>query len=186
MRVITGAARGKPLETLPGEEVVRPTAERVKEGMFSAVQFRVAGAKVLDLFAGSGQLGVEALSRGASLCVFVDASRQSTDVVLRNLRRTGLQQNARVLTGDSFRYLDHCKETFDLVLVDPPYRKDLCPRALEQLEGAVAPGGYVLCETEKEAEMPETLGGLALKKQYKYGKTRVWMYVRPETGEEMP
>ena len=184
MRVITGTARGAQLETLPGEEIVRPTAERVKEGMFSAVQFRVAGAKTLDLFAGSGQLGIEALSRGASLCVFVDASRQSTDVVLRNLRRAGLQQSARVLTSDAFRYLDHCKDQFDLVLLDPPYRKDLCARALETLDRVVAPGGYVFCETEQEAELPETAGALALKKKYKYGKTRVWLYVRDD-GEQV-
>ena len=186
MRVITGSARGKQLETLPGEEIVRPTADRVKEGMFSAVQFYVAGAKVLDLFAGSGQLGIEALSRGAALCVFVDTSRQASDVVMRNLKKTGLHTLARVVTRDAFRYLEHCKDKFDLILVDPPYRMGLCDLALEKLDRVTVPGGFVFCETEKDADLPPAAGKLRLKKTYSYGKTRVWLYTmeNPEEGRE--
>ena len=114
----------------------------------------------------------------------MDVSRQSTDVVLRNLRRTGLHPAARVLTSDSFRYLDHCREQFDLVFVDPPYNKDLCARALETIERVVAPGGFVFCETEKGADLPETAGALTRKKLYQYGKTRVWLY-RRESGEQV-
>lgn len=86
MRVISGTARGTRLAALPGEEITRPTVDRVKEGMFSAVQFLLAGARVLDLFAGSGQLGIEALSRGAARCVFIDSSREACAVVRQNLR----------------------------------------------------------------------------------------------------
>lgn len=185
MRVITGTARGKLLETLEGDEVVRPTADRVKEGLFSAIQFLIPGARVLDLFAGSGALGIEALSRSAAMCTFIDASRAASEVVLRNLRRTELLKNARVVTGDAFRYLEHCREPFDIVLVDPPYRKDLASAALEALDGCVTPGGVVLCETELGAEMPERCGALSLKKTYKYGKTATFQYVADPESESV-
>ena len=96
MRVISGTARGTRLAALPGEEITRPTVDRVKEGMFSAVQFLLAGARVLDLFAGSGQLGIEALSRGAARCVFIDSSREACAVVRQNLKAAGLFEKASV------------------------------------------------------------------------------------------
>ncbi len=176
MRVITGTARGKRLETVAGDEVVRPTAERVKEGLFSAIQFRVEGARVLDLFAGSGQLGIEALSRGAARCTFVDQSREAVGVVMRNLRSTGLNAAARVITGDSLRFLQDCRDEFDLVFVDPPYHKGTVQAALDGLCGLVAPNGCVMCETELGCALPEQAGGLRLHKCYKYGKTMVWQY----------
>ncbi|MEA5050334.1 MAG: 16S rRNA (guanine(966)-N(2))-methyltransferase RsmD [Oscillospiraceae bacterium] len=180
MRVITGAARGKPLETLPGDEVVRPTAERVKEGLFSAVQFYVPGARALDLFAGSGQLGIEALSRGAQLCVFVDQSREAGEVVIRNLKYTGLFAKARVLTSDAARYIRYCKETFDLIFLDPPYRHGTVAEILPLVGDVTAPGGFVVCETEREAELADAYGALALHKRYRYGKTAIVIYRKPE------
>ena len=105
MKVITGIAKGKPLETLKGEDVVRPTSQMAKEGIFSAVQFYVASAKTLDLFAGSGQLGIEALSREASLCVFVDQSREAVEIIIKNLKYTNLFSKSRVITSEATRYL---------------------------------------------------------------------------------
>ena len=97
MRVIAGTARGKNLAALPGEDVTRPTINRVKEAMFSSVQFSVPGARVLDLFAGSGQLGIEALSRGAKRCVFLDASREAIQIVLANCKTAGVFAQSRVM-----------------------------------------------------------------------------------------
>ncbi len=164
------------METLAGDEVVRPTAERVKEALFSAIQFRIEGAKVLDLFAGSGQLGIEAISRGAARCTFIDLSREAAAVVMRNLKNAGLSAQARVITGDAFRYLEDCRESFDIVFVDPPYNKGLANAALDKLSAAVAENGCVICETEFGCELPEQAGELSLYRSYKYGKTMIWQY----------
>ncbi|MEG2258870.1 MAG: 16S rRNA (guanine(966)-N(2))-methyltransferase RsmD [Oscillospiraceae bacterium] len=190
MRVITGTARGKHLETLGGEEIVRPTAEKVKEAIFSSIQFKIAGAKTLDLFAGCGQLGIEALSRGASVCTFIDSSRDATAVVVRNLKSTGLFSSSRVITSDSIRYLAHCKDEFDIIFVDPPYNKGIVNEALELMSGVLSDGGLIICETEHRCELPELSGELRLHKRYKYGKTAVTVYEKltdrddVRTGEE--
>ena len=113
MRVIAGTARGKNLAALPGEDVTRPTINRVKEAMFSSVQFSVPGARVLDLFAGSGQLGIEALSRGAKRCVFLDASREAIQIVLANCKTAGVFAQSRVIPDDAFHFLATTQEEFD-------------------------------------------------------------------------
>ena len=130
MRVITGKARGTLLKTLPGEEL-RPTAARVKEGLFSAIQFDIEGRRVLDLFAGSGQLGIEALSRGAEHAVFIDESADAVNCINANLRNTGLQASAEVRRGDYASYLFATQEVFDIVFIDPPYRNGLYDNAME-------------------------------------------------------
>ena len=104
MRVITGIARGCRLETLPGE-TTRPTAERVKEGLFSAIQFDLPGRRILDLFAGCGQLGIEALSRGAASCVFVDRNKAATDIIKRNVQAAKLADKVQILTTDALAYI---------------------------------------------------------------------------------
>ncbi len=176
MRVISGTARGTRLAALPGEDVTRPTGDRVKEGMFSAVQFMLEGARVLDLFAGSGQLGIEALSRGAQHCVFIDESRQACRVVKENLKAAQLVKQAAVFERGAEAYLASCAQKFDLVLLDPPYRRDLVPALLPAVAEVTAPGGVVLCETEYGAELPESCGALQLKKQYKYGTVALARY----------
>ena len=137
MRVITGEARGRKLITLEGEDV-RPTTDRVKEGMFNIIQFELEGASVLDLFAGSGQLGIEALSRGAKHCTFVDASNRSIDVVKQNLKTVGFEKRASVFCGDGKMYVKLSKDVFDIALLDPPYNKkildDVLPFVAEILE----------------------------------------------------
>ena len=120
MRVIAGTARGKNLAALPGEDVTRPTINRVKEAMFSSVQFSVPGARVLDLFAGSGQLGIEALSRGAKRCVFLDASREAIQIVLANCKTAGVFAQSRVIPDDAFHFLATTQGDFDLALLAPP------------------------------------------------------------------
>lgn len=176
MRVIAGTARGKNLQALPGEDVTRPTINRVKEAMFSSVQFLVPGARVMDLFAGSGQLGIEALSRGAKRCVFLDQSPQAAQIVKENCKLAGVFGASRVSVGDAFLFLSADREQFDLVLLDPPFGYGTLAKVLPLLDGHVAPGGVVLCESEREAQLPETAGGLRLIKQYHYGKIMVSRY----------
>ena len=176
MRVISGIARGVKLTALPGEAVTRPTQDRVKEGMFSAVQFMLEGARVLDLFAGSGQLGIEALSRGAARCVFIDENREACAVVRQNLKAAGLFEKASVAGQGAAQYLSACREQFDLILLDPPYRRDAVAAVLPAVAAVTAPGGVVLAETEYGAPLPERCGCLVLKKQYKYGKSAFARY----------
>lgn len=182
MRVITGLARGRRLETLPGD-ATRPTGEKVKESLFSAIQFDIEGRRVLDLFAGSGQLGIEALSRGAAGCVFVDKNTEAVQVIRRNLQHTGLAEKSQVLGTDALSYLTRPGDRFDLVFLDPPYASELILPVLEKVAPLVNDGGILVCETSAETEMPETVDRFGLAKVYRYGQVRVWLY-RYQTGEE--
>lgn len=179
MRVVAGSARGIQLQTLEGENT-RPTIDRVKEGMFSAVQFLLPGAAVLDLFAGSGQLGIEALSRGAARAVFVDENRAAVDVVIQNLKTAGLFKQARVTQMEARQYLNGSNETFDLILLDPPYRRQMVHQLLPLLERRLNAGGVLLCETELEAVLPDREGALLKKKDYRYGKILVTKYQKED------
>lgn len=182
MRVITGTARGRRLETLPGEDT-RPTGEKVKEGLFSAIQFEIEGRRVLDLFAGSGQLGIEALSRGAAGCVFVDRSREAVEVIRRNLKAANLTQNTQVLNLDADAYLQRPGDRFDLVFLDPPYASGLQEPMLQKVGPLVNDGGAVICESDGSQTLPETVGGLSLRRTYRYGRVALWLYRKQN---EMP
>lgn len=182
MRVITGTARGRKLTALEGLEV-RPTTDMVKEAMFSILQFEVEGSNVLDLFAGSGQLGIEALSRGARFCVFVDSSRDSQNVTRQNLQHTGLSGSARVAAMDYAAFLRSTKEVFDIALLDPPYDKGLVQEALPLLVDRMSPGGAILCETRVKEPLPEQVGDFRRKKTYRYGKIMLTLYRRPAEEE---
>ena len=184
MRVIAGSARGTKLTTLPGEEITRPTIDRVKEAMFSAVQFQLPGANVLDLFAGSGQLGIEALSRGAARCVFLDSDRSAVNIVMRNCKACGVFDRSRVDLGEAARYLSVCREQFDLVLLDPPFRRGMLEAILPAVDKVTAPGGIVLCESETGLVLPAQVGELSLRKQYKYGRVLLWKYTKPRPQPE--
>ena len=134
MRIITGSARGVRLDTLAGEDVTRPTAERTKQAVFSAIQFEVEGREVLDLFGGSGQMGLEALSRGASSCMFVDAAEEAIALIKRNAQKTRLFDRCRFLVSDYRNYLRKARgrAKFDLVFLDPPYALRALPEALSR------------------------------------------------------
>ena len=275
MRVIAGEARGRRLEALPGTDITRPTLDQVKEAMFSIVQFDLPGARVLDLYAGSGQLGIEALSRGAARCVFLDENREAVNIVMKNCKNCGVFDRSRVNIGEAARFLSACREQFDLVLLDPPFRggtlEKILPGArvldlyagsgqlgiealsrgaarcvfldenreavnivmkncktcgvfdrsrvnigeaarylsacreqfdlvlldppfhggtlekiLPSVEKVLTPGGIALCESETGLVLPAEVGSLTLKKQYKYGKVLLWKYTKPmqPAGEE--
>lgn len=184
MRVITGTARGKKLKTLEGMDV-RPTSDMVKEAVFSIIQFDVPGSSVLDLFAGSGQLGIEALSRGASHCVFVDKSGESIGVVKENLDHCGFASVSRVLNMDSIEYLKVAKSGLDIALLDPPYKNGLIEKALPELDKKMNVGGIVVCEHEKELVLDDSYGRLKVRKRYRYGKIALTVYEIPVEYEDM-
>ncbi|MBO5439293.1 MAG: 16S rRNA (guanine(966)-N(2))-methyltransferase RsmD [Clostridia bacterium] len=153
MRIITGSAKGMNLETLEGE-ITRPTSQRVKEAVFSMLQFDIEGAMVLDLFAGSGQLGLEALSRGAKKATFSDVSRDATDIVIRNAKKARLFEKCRISTCDYKQMIQGIagKEKYDIVFIDPPYKDGVIADVLELLckANALNNGAFVVCESGKD------------------------------------
>ena len=179
MRVITGSARGRVLKELQGMET-RPTTGKVKESIFSIIQFDIEGRRVLDLFAGTGQLGIEALSRGAASCVFCDQRRDAVQLIRENLAVCGLTEHAAVRQGDAMAYL-RSGEKFDIVFLDPPYAL----AALESLgmvaslakAGALANDAIVVYEhalsTNADADEAELSCGFALSSRKKYGETAI-------------
>lgn len=178
MRVITGTAKGRKLTPPPGLET-RPTTEVAKEAVFSIIQFQVEGANVLDLFAGSGQMGIEALSRGARYCVFVDNARSCQNAIRNNLDHTGLGTNARLVGTDAVSFLQGGSGPFDIAFLDPPYDKGLAERTLPLVAALMDADGIILCETDRKELLPETAGDFVRHKEYRYGKTKVTAYRRP-------
>lgn len=175
MRVITGIARGVRLETLPGNDT-RPTAERVKEALFSALQFELEGRRALDLFAGSGQLGIEALSRGAASCTFVDRSTAAVEIIRRNLRKAVLDTHSQVLCQDAAAYLARTPDRFDILFLDPPYASGVLPTILPMAAAVTDAGGVIACETDARQEMPNSIADFLLYRSYRYGKTFIHLY----------
>ena len=175
MRVITGQARGRRLISPEGYDV-RPTTDKVKESLFNIIQFRLEGASVLDLFAGSGQLGIEALSRGAEKAVFVDSSRKSLDVVKKNIELCRFSSQAQTFLCDAAAFLRTTKEKFDVVILDPPYHKNLCISALELLGDAVDENAVVICETQEDEELPENIGSFIVDRVYSYSSIKLTVY----------
>ncbi len=173
MRIIAGTRRGKRLATLPGEDT-RPTLERLKMALFSAIQFELADRYVLDLFAGSGQLGLEALSRGASRCWFNDANPKALAVVQRNVRDCGFENSVKETCIDykmCVKMIEREKERPSLVFLDPPYRKGYCADAIALLAPLLPDGALVAAETGADEEVP--LCGLTLRKTYQQGTVKI-------------
>ena len=177
MRVITGKARGVALKTPEGMHT-RPTADRVKEALFSIIQFDIPGAKVLDLFGGTGQLGIEALSRGAASAVFVDERDDACKLIKENLKRTKLDQNARVVRSDYLAFLNSNREEFDIILLDPPYAEVFLENSLKRITeiDILQSGGIIVCERPLEKELSWSFPGYSRSKDYKYGKTLLTLY----------
>lgn len=174
MRIITGSAKGKRLVTLEGD-ATRPTSDRIKEAMFSSIQFDIEGRRVLDLFAGCGQLGLEALSRGAASVMFIDSSADAIAVVKKNIAATGFSDKCRTLISDYRNYIRKAggkSVPFDLVFLDPPYAMEACTDALVRLvkEELLAPGAIVVAECGEELLVPERAGRFEVLKSTRYGK----------------
>ena len=177
MRVISGKARGITLKTPEGLQT-RPTADRVKEAVFSILQFDLPGTKVLDLFGGTGQLGIEAISRGAKSATFVDASDKACKLIQENLKRCKMEQEGRVLRCDYLEYLSKCRETYDIILLDPPYAEVFLENAIKKISeiDILKSGGIIVSERPAEKELSLLLPGFQRSKDYKYGKTVITLY----------
>ena len=177
MRVITGKARGVQLKTPEGMDT-RPTTDRVKEALFSIINFDIPGANVLDLFGGTGQLGIEALSRGAKSAVFVDAREESCRLIRENLKRTKLEQDAKVVRSDYLDYLHRCREQYDIILLDPPYAEVFLENALKTITeiDILHSGGIIVAERPLGKELPWEFDGFRRSRDYKYGKILLTIY----------
>lgn len=177
MRVITGKARGVSLKT-PEGMLTRPTADRVKEALFSIINFDIPGARVLDLFGGTGQLGIEALSRGAESAVFVDAREDACHLIRENLRRTRLEGEGRVVRSDYLDYLHRCREQYRIIFLDPPYAEDFLENALKCITeiDILQSNGIIVTERPLGKELPWDYPGYTRSKDYKYGKTLLTLY----------
>ena len=185
MRVITGSARGRRLKELSGMET-RPTTDRVKESIFNIIQFDLEGRKVLDLFAGTGQLGIEALSRGAGSAVLVDVRKDAVALIKENLKLTGLHQRATVHQGDAMAFLAACREKFDLILVDPPYQTPLLEQAIEKIAAfdILTKHGIIMCESAVDKALPDLQPPYEKGKEYRYGKIKLTRYGRSADERE--
>ena len=179
MRVITGSARGKRLKELPGLDT-RPTTDRVKEGLFNAIQFDIEGRRVLDLFAGTGQLGIEALSRGAAFCDFVDSAPAAMRIIRANVDACGLAERAAFHQKDFAAFLAGCPGKYGLVFLDPPYGTGLLEKALETVAAIdiLSENGIMGSESASEAVLPQLPAPYEMGREHRYGKIKLTLYHR--------
>ncbi|MCC8121570.1 MAG: 16S rRNA (guanine(966)-N(2))-methyltransferase RsmD [Oscillospiraceae bacterium] len=179
MRVISGSARGRALKPLPGLDT-RPTTDKVKQAMFNILQFDIQGRRVLDLFGGTGQLAIEALSRGAASAVIVERSAAAAKVIQENLNATCLASQARLVRGDAAAFLARRPGPFDLIFLDPPYGTGLLEQALEQIAAIdiLAECGIILCESPADRALPQLAAPYVQGRTYRYGKTQLTLYHR--------
>lgn len=177
MRVITGTARGRRLKELQGMET-RPTTDKVKESLFSIIQFDIEGRRVLDLFAGTGQLGIEALSRGAASCTFVDQRKDAVGLVRSNLKLCQLSDKARVVQGEALSFLSTVREQYHLVFLDPPYQMDLLENAIKKIAeiDMLTENGIIICESPADKVLPELPHPYHKGREYRYGKIKITVY----------
>lgn len=175
MRIITGSCRGRKLRTLEGQ-AVRPTPDRIKEALFNILQFDVEGRVFLDLFAGSGQIGLEALSRGAARAVFVDQAKASCAVVAENVKTTGFEEQAQIVNADYAAFLLRGAGPFDIAFLDPPYRTGILEKALSAVAPQMSRGGIVICEHPADEVLPDAAGGFVRTREYRYGKILLTAY----------
>ena len=177
MRVISGLAKGISLKT-PDGLATRPTADRIKEAMFSIIQFDLPGTAVLDLFGGTGQLGIEALSRGAKSAVFVDQAESACSLIRENLRRTKFQNTAKVIRSDYLTFLKNSHEKFDIILLDPPYAEIFLENSLKMISeiDILQSNGIIVTERPVEKALSVDFPGFSRSRDYKYGKTLLTIY----------
>lgn len=185
MRVISGKYKGRKLNT-PSDYDIRPTSDKVKEALFSIIANDLYGSKVLDLFAGTGSLGIEALSRGAEYCVFADNSKKSLSLVRENLEHCKVEERTKIIPGEYRKVLknladqvaDGLEEHFDIILLDPPYNKGLIQEAFLLIrEGNIlSENGIIVAEHRKEEILPEQIQGFKRTKERRYGVVKLSIY----------
>ena len=176
MRVISGSARGRKLKTPSGCDI-RPTADLIKESIFNIVQFDIEGRRVLDIFAGTGQLGIEALSRGAHSAIFVDFSGQALKLISENLKLCGFLGKSHIFRGDALKILQN-SEKFDLIFIDPPYDEDIADEILASIIefDKLNDNGIIIFEMSADSVAPAATGPYKLCKEYKYGSVKIVKY----------
>ena len=177
LRVISGSAKGHKLKTVNGT-VTRPTADRVKESVFNIISSFISGARVLDLYSGTGNLGIEALSRGADFSLFVDKGRECILTIKENLFHTKLSEKSSIMPMDVFAALNKLSKEnrkFDIIFLDPPYNKNLVEKTLKCLveSDIIEQDGMVIAEHDFKDEVPQEMGYLKRFKHQKYGDTIV-------------
>ncbi len=177
MRVIAGTYKGRKLES-PDNYDIRPTTDKAKEACFSILYNELPGARVLDLFAGTGALGIEALSRGASECTFVDHSRQAISLIRKNLDHCQVTEKTQLRAGDYRKVLAGLGGTYDIILMDPPYNQGLLEDAFHLIrqQGLLAEDGVIVCEHRKEEDLPEEIDGFTKEKERRYGIVKLSIY----------
>ena len=183
MRVITGTARGRRLITPEGLDT-RPTTDKVKEAICSSLQFDFPGANVLDLFAGSGQMAIEALSRGAARATLVDADQRAVTCIRQNIKSCGFTDQTTVLKSDAVSFLQRTTERFDIAFLDPPYRHDILQQILPVLAEKMQKNGIIVCEHEPECKLSQRILHFDLQKQKKYGKIIISVYRNADADAE--
>lgn len=180
MRIIAGKVRGTKLGMVPGKHV-RPTADRVKESLFQVLGPFFSGGRALDLFAGTGNLGLESLSRGVEQAVFVDSSFQSIETIKQNVAKTHFEEQSVIWKKDARRAIADCMQQgwmFDLIFVDPPYQMNLYLPVLTEIEkqGLCIPNGIVITEYAKNVSLPDQIGALSTWRDLRYGETQIKLY----------
>jgi len=185
MRVISGTARGRRLKELQGMDT-RPTTDKVKESLFNIIQFDIEGRKVLDLFGGTGQLGIEALSRGAAHCTFVEQRRDGVALIRDNIKACGLQNSSRVVQGDALSFLNSCREKFDVIFLDPPYHTGLLEESLQTIAkfDILMEHGIIVCESAAEEALPSLNPPYEEGRSYRYGKIKLTICRRAGSERE--
>lgn len=182
MRVIAGTARGRPLVAPRGAHT-RPITDRVKETLFGILADRVVDARVLDLYAGSGSVGIEALSRGAASCDFVEHDRRAIAAIRENLERAGVSEHASVHAMDVMRYLERSEnDRFGLVVMDPPYEERAILAPLERLLARLAPGALVVVKHHWRTPIPVP-AGLANWRERRFGETTLTFLVADDKAD---
>ena len=178
MRVITGTARGRKIKEPAGMDI-RPTTDMVKESVFNILQFDIEGRKMLDLFAGTGQMGIEALSRGAESVTFIDSSPDAIKLVKENLAITGFADKATVIYTDALNFLKNCGK-YDIIYIDPPYKSTLADEALQLINrfDILKDNGIIVCENVYGTVLPELISPYTKIKERKYGKVAITVYTK--------
>ena len=185
MRVISGTARGRRLKELQGMDT-RPTTDKVKESLFNIIQFDIESRKVLDLFGGTGQLGIEALSRGAASCTFVEQRRDAVALIRENIKACDLQKSGQVVQGDALSFLNSCREKFDVIFLDPPYHTGLLEESLQIITkfDILREHGIIVCESAEDEVLPPMETPYEEGRSYRYGKIKLTICRRAGSERE--
>ena len=178
MRVISGSARGTKLKTLSGDDIIRPTTDRVKESLFNILQFSIYDSVVLDIFCGSGSLGIEALSRGAESCDFVDSNLQSLKIAEHNIKATHLESKSNLVKSDYQSFLASTTKKYDIIFADPPYAAGFLKNLLKSISESknLADDGIIAFETSSDVDGISSVDNIELYRTAVYGNTKILFY----------